>query len=104
MGFRRRCLYLYVTYPSPEKEKKILALKVPQLSPKLSEEVVAFVQRIRQINELSKKPGISETIDWANALHVLGVSEITPSSIAATLSCLIKNEDDLRLIKDLGIV
>jgi MoxR-like ATPase len=103
-GLRRRCLYLYVTYPSPEKEKKILALKVPQLSPKLSEEVVAFVQRIRQINELSKKPGISETIDWANALHVLGVSEITPSSIATTLSCLIKNEDDLRLIKDLGIV
>jgi MoxR-like ATPase len=103
-GLRRRCLYLYVTYPSPEKEKKILALKVPQLSPKLSEEVVAFVQRIRQINELNKKPGISETIDWANALHVLGVSEITPSSIAATLSCLIKNEDDLRLIRDLGIV
>jgi MoxR-like ATPase len=103
-GLRRRCLYLYVTYPSPEKERKILSLKVPQLSPKLSEEVVAFVQRLRQVNELNKKPGISETIDCATALHVLGVSELNPHTISSTLSCLIKNEDDLRIIKDMGII
>jgi len=102
-GLRRRCLYLYVTYPSPEKERRILSLKVPQLSPKLADEVVAFVQKVRQINELSKKPGISETIDWANALKVLGAKEITPALIENTLTCLIKNEDDLRLVKDIGL-
>lgn len=102
-GLRRRCLYLYVTYPSPEKERRILSLKVPQLSPKMADEVVAFVQKIRQINELNKKPGISETIDWANALNVLGASDLSPSMIESTLSCLIKNEDDLRVIRDSGI-
>jgi len=102
-GLRRRCLYLYVTYPSPEKERKILSLKVPQLSPKMADEVVAFVQKIRQINELNKKPGISETIDWANALNVLGASDLSPSIIESTLSCLIKNEDDLRIVRDSGI-
>ncbi len=103
-GLRRRCLYLYVTYPSPEKEMKILSLKVPQLSPKLASEVVNFVQRLRQVGELTKKPGISETLDWANALTVLGATEINPSILSSTLTCLIKNEDDLRIVRDLGLV
>jgi MoxR-like ATPase len=103
-GLRRRCLYLYVTYPSPEKEMKILSLKVPQLSPKLAAEVVNFVQRLRQVGELTKKPGISETLDWANALTVLGAREINPSILSSTLTCLIKNEDDLRIVRDLGLV
>lgn len=103
-GLRRRCLYLYVTYPSPEKEMKILSLKVPQLSPKLAAEVVNFVQRLRQVGELAKKPGIPETLDWANALTVLGATEINPSILSSTLTCLIKNEDDLRIVRDLGLV
>ncbi|MEM4362939.1 MAG: hypothetical protein QXT90_02725, partial [Candidatus Caldarchaeum sp.] len=103
-GLRRRCLYIYVTYPSSEKERRILSLKVPQLSPKLADEVVAFVQRLRQVSELSKKPGISETLDWANALSVLGAAEITPAVISSTLSCLVKNEDDIRIVRELGIV
>ncbi|MDW8435440.1 MAG: MoxR family ATPase [Candidatus Caldarchaeum sp.] len=102
-GLRRRCLYLYVTYPSPEKERRILSLKVPNLSAKLADDVVGFVQRLRQVNELTKKPGISETLDWANALTVLGAKEITPSILSSTLTCLIKNEDDLKVVKDLGI-
>lgn len=103
-GLRRRCLYLYVTYPSPEKERRILSLKVPNLSAKLADDVVVFVQKLRQVNELTKKPGISETLDWANALTVLGAREITPSILASTLTCLIKNEDDLKVVKDLGFV
>jgi len=103
-GLRRRCLYLYVTYPSPEKERRILSLKVPNMSTKLADEVVAFVQKLRQVNELTKKPGISETLDWANALTVLRAREITPSILSSTLTCLIKNEDDLKVIKDLGLV
>lgn len=103
-GLRRRCLYLYVTYPSPEKERRILSLKVPNLSPKLADDVVAFVQRLRQVNELTKKPGISETLDWANALNVLGAKEITPSILSSTLTCLIKNEDDIRVVRELGLV
>ncbi|MEM1947416.1 MAG: MoxR family ATPase [Candidatus Caldarchaeum sp.] len=103
-GLRRRCLYLYVTYPSPEKERRILSLKVPNMSTKLADEVVAFVQKLRQVNELTKKPGISETLDWANALTVLRAREITPSILSSTLTCLIKNEDDLKVVKDLGLV
>ena len=102
-GLRRRCLYIYVTYPSPEKEKKILSLKVPDLPEKLSNEVVEFIQRLRQIDDLSKKPGISETIDWANALKALNATEITPEILRSTLSCIIKSEDDAERLRDLGI-
>ncbi|MDJ0269538.1 MAG: MoxR family ATPase [Aigarchaeota archaeon] len=103
-GLRRRCLYLYVTYPSAEKEKRILSLKVPSLSEKLSSEVVEFVQRLRQVDDLSKKPGISETLDWANALMALNISEITPDVIRSTMSCLIKSEDDSARLRELGIL
>ncbi len=103
-GLRRRCLYLYVTYPSAEKEKRILSLKVPALSEKLSSDVVEFVQRLRQVDDLSKKPGISETLDWANALMALNISEITPDVIRSTMSCLIKSEDDSARLRELGIL
>ncbi len=103
-GLRRRCLYLYVTYPSPEKEKKILRLRIPDFPAKLSDDVVEFVQRLRSIPELTKKPGISETLDWAQALKTLGVKEISSGVLSSTLSCLIKSEDDLAQLKSLGIV
>lgn len=103
-GLRRRCLYLYVTYPSPEKEKKILRLRIPDFPAKLSDDVVEFVQRLRSLPELTKKPGISETLDWAQALKTLGVKEISSGVLSSTLSCLIKSEDDLAQLKSLGIV
>jgi len=103
-GLRRRCLYIYVSYPSPEKEKKILSLKVPDLPEKLSNDVVEFIQRLRQVDDLSKKPGISETIDWANALLALKANEITPEIIRSTMSCLVKSEDDAVRLRELGII
>ncbi|MEM3031848.1 MAG: MoxR family ATPase [Nitrososphaerota archaeon] len=103
-GLRRRCLYLYVSYPSPEKERRILSLRVPDLPANLSHEVVEFVQRLRNIPELTKRPGISETLDWAQALKTLGAKEITPQILASTLSCLIKSEDDLNHLKSMGMV
>ncbi|HIQ29864.1 MAG TPA: MoxR family ATPase [Candidatus Caldiarchaeum subterraneum] len=103
-GLRRRCLYIYVTYPSPEKEKRILSLRVPELPEKLSSEVVDFIQRLRQVDDLSKKPGISETIDWANALKALNAKEITPGVIRSTMSCFIKSEDDVLRLRELGIL
>ncbi|GBC69779.1 Holliday junction ATP-dependent DNA helicase RuvB [archaeon HR01] len=102
-GLRRRCLYLYVTYPSPEKERRILQLRVPDLPPQLADEVVDFVQRLRAIPEISKKPGISETVDWANALKALNAREINQAIINSTISCLVKSEDDLNILKGVGI-
>ena len=103
-GLRRRCLYIYVTYPDPEKEKRILSLKVPELREKLSSDVVEFIQRLRQVDDLSKKPGISETLDWANALKALNAKDITPEVIRSTMSCFIKSEDDALRLRELGII
>ncbi len=103
-GLRRRCLYIYVTYPDPEKEKRILSLKVPELPEKLSSDVVEFIQRLRQVDDLSKKPGISETLDWANALKALNAKDITPEVIRSTMSCFIKSEDDALRLRELGII
>lgn len=95
-GLRRRCLYLYLTYPSREKELRIVRLKVSGISEKLAREVVDFVQKLRLNPEIFKKPGISETLDWAFALQALGVRELEPQIVKETLSVLLKSSDDIR--------
>jgi MoxR-like ATPase len=65
-GLRRRCLYLYIGYPSYEKELKIIKLKVPNLNERVAEQIVRVVSRIRQMDNILKKPGISETLDFSN--------------------------------------
>lgn len=97
-GLRRRCLYLYLTYPSFEKELRIVKLKTSGISDRLAKEVVEFVQRLRLSPEIFKKPGISETLDWALALRELGVEELTPKIVRETLSVLLKSSDDLKNI------
>ncbi len=95
-GLRRRCLYLYLTYPSREKELRIVRLKVSGISERLAREVVDFVQKLRLNPEIFKKPGISETLDWAFALQALGVRELGPRVVKETLSVLLKSSDDIR--------
>jgi len=97
-GLRRRCLYLYLTYPSFEKELRIVKLKVSGISERLAKEVIEFVQRLRLKPEIFKKPGISETLDWALALKELGVEELTPEIVGETISILLKSSDDIRSI------
>jgi MoxR-like ATPase len=94
-ALRRRCLYLYVEHPDFEKELRILHLKVPGLDERLARSVTGFVQQLRA-SALRKLPGVSETIDWAQALLRLHRSTLDAETVRATLGCLLKDEQDLK--------
>ena len=91
---KRRCLYHWVDYPSAQRELEILASKVPEAPRHLSQEVVAFVQKLRGM-ELFKAPGVAETLDWARALVELDRIALDPETIDATLGVLLKYQDDI---------
>ena len=97
-ALKRRCFYYWVDYPDAERELEILKLKAPQVDVKLSQQVVQFVQRLREM-DLFKLPGIAETIDWASALNQLDVIELTPEAIDDTLGVLLKYQDDIAQIR-----
>jgi MoxR-like ATPase len=94
-ALRRRCLYHYLDYPSPEREIAIVRTTLPDAESRLVEESVAFVQRLRR-EDLQKTPGIAETLDWIRALHHLKLKALPedPESILRTLSCLLKTRGD----------
>ncbi len=94
-GLRRRCLYLYISYPSFEKELKIVKLKVPGIEEKLAKDIVSAVEKIRSMEQIIRKPGTSETLDWAEALQTLGEKELTAKVARETLSCVLKNSEEL---------
>jgi MoxR-like ATPase len=93
-ALKRRCLYHWVDYPAFERELAILQARAPEATETLSREVVAFVQRLRQ-EDLFKKPGVAETIDWAKCLIALDAIELSPQMIADTLGALLKYQDDI---------
>lgn len=95
-GLRRRCLYLYLTYPSFDKELKITRSKVPRIGNSLAKQVVEFVQKAREFDDVVKRPGVSETLDWASALVALNVDALDPRVVEETLSCLVKSADDVK--------
>ncbi len=95
---RRRCLYQWVDYPDAARERAILRNKAPGISELLSAEIVAFVQRIRQV-DIFKLPGVAETIDWAAALTALDQEELAPGAVADTLGVLLKYQDDIASVK-----
>jgi MoxR-like ATPase len=95
-GLKRRCLYYYQSYPSRERELKILKLKVRGLPDNVVEKIVDFVNLIRQRQDILKKPGISESIDWATALAKLSVKDLTRDIIQSTLPCIVKTQEDLQ--------
>lgn len=97
-ALKRRCLYHWVDYPDFEREMDILNEKVPEASQSLSTEIVAFVQRLRS-EDLFKKPGVAETIDWAKCLLALDAHELSPQTIADTLGAILKYQDDIAKIK-----
>jgi MoxR-like ATPase len=94
-ALRRRCLYLWIDYPSFQKEIEIVRAKVPAIGEALSTEVTRIIQAVRKLN-LSKTPGVAETLDWASALVVLNASELDEEVIAETAGCFLKDEADLR--------
>ncbi len=97
-ALKRRCLYHWVDYPGFDREMEILRARAPEASERLSREVVAFVQRLRG-EDLFKKPGVAETIDWAKCLLALDVVTLSPEVIADTLGAILKYQDDIRKIQ-----
>jgi MoxR-like ATPase len=94
-ALRRRCLYHYLDYPTLEREIAIVQATLPDAASQLIEQAVCLVQRLRR-EDLQKKPGIAETLDWVRALHKLGLRALPedPDSILRTLGCLLKTRDD----------
>jgi MoxR-like ATPase len=98
-ALRRRCLYSYIEFPDERKELAILRARLPDIEARLAEQVVRFVQRLRR-EELEKKPGIAETLDWASALVGLDVRALDQdaATVQASLICLLKTEADLKAV------
>ncbi|MEC7763566.1 MAG: MoxR family ATPase [Pseudomonadota bacterium] len=94
-ALKRRCLYHWVDYPSFDREMDILTARAPEASERLSREIIAFVQRLRT-EDLFKKPGVAETIDWAKCLLALDVIDLSPAVIADTLGAILKYQDDIQ--------
>ena len=99
-ALKRRCFYHWVDYPAFDRELAILKSRVPEAAETLSREVVAFVQRLRG-EELFKRPGVAETIDWAKCLLALDVIELSPEVIADTLGAILKYQDDIQKLNGL---
>jgi len=97
-ALKRRCLYHWVDYPDFEREIDILHARVPEAAEALSREVVAFVQRLRT-EDLFKKPGVAETIDWAKCLLALDMIALSPQVIADTLGAILKYQDDIQRLQ-----
>jgi MoxR-like ATPase len=98
-ALKRRCLYLFIDYPSVEQELAVVRLKVPELAPKMARQAVELVQRLRNM-DLRKSPSISETLDWAKALVTLNARSLDTQTLENTLSVLLKHESDLQRVKN----
>ncbi|MES2211391.1 MAG: MoxR family ATPase [Chloroflexota bacterium] len=97
-ALKRRCLYHWIDYPSAAKEFEIVQARVPAAPESLARAVVAFVHRLREA-DLTKVPGIAETLDWASALMALGAADLTPGLVDETLGVVLKYEEDIRQVR-----
>jgi MoxR-like ATPase len=97
-ALKRRCLYHWIDYPSAAKEIEIVLARVPATPDRLARQVVAFVGHLRR-TDLTKVPGVAETLDWAAALLALGARELAPDLVDETLGVLLKYEEDVRRVR-----
>jgi MoxR-like ATPase len=93
-ALKRRCLFLHIDYPDIEREREIVLTKVPDITENLAEQVARIVRTIRQL-ELKKAPSVSETIDWARTLVLLGIQQVSESDAVETLHILLKYQSDI---------
>jgi len=100
-ALRRRCLYYYMNYPDSEKELQIINRKVPEIEEDLAKQIVSFIQKLRDL-DISKPPGVSESLDWAMALLSLNKKELDEESIEETLGITLKSNEDAEIVKELG--
>jgi MoxR-like ATPase len=97
-ALKRRCLYHWIDYPDAQREYEIVLARVPDTPERLATAVVAFVQRLRA-GQLTKVPGVAETIDWAAALLALGAGRLTAELVDDTLGVVLKYEEDVQAIR-----
>src|SRR6266545_6590002 len=97
-ALKRRCLYHWIDYPSRDRELEIVLTRVPAAPETLAAQVVAFVHRLREA-DLTKVPGVAETLDWAAALLALGARELRPALVDETLGVVLKYEEDVRRVR-----
>ena len=100
-ALKRRCLYLWIDYPSPEKEREIIVRRVPGIEASLAQTIAEIMYRLRQI-DFYKRPGIAETLDWSQALLGLDVTEITADLMDDTAGVILKYHDDIERLRTLG--
>ena len=97
-ALRRRCLYLWIDYPTFDKEIAIVERKVPGVNKRLAGEIARFMESLRRVR-LSKVPGVAETLDWANALAGLHADHLDEALVSETLGCVLKDADDVKRFK-----
>jgi len=98
-ALKRRCMYHWIDYPTPDREVEIVTVQAPGVSEALARKVVAAVNRLREM-DLVKPPGVAETIDWARTLEFLGESQLSADVADVTLGSVVKDRDDLALVRD----
>jgi len=97
-ALKRRCLYHWIDYPTFQRELEIVLTRVPDAPERLAGQIVGFVHRLREA-DLTKVPGVAETIDWASALLALGATELRPELVDETLGVVLKYEEDVRTVR-----
>jgi MoxR-like ATPase len=98
-ALRRRCLYHWIGYPTEAREAEIVKIREPGAAQQLTRKVVRAVHRLREL-DMAKPPGVAETIDWVRTLGVLGETELTPPAASDTLGAVVKDRDDLDLVRE----
>ena len=99
-ALKRRCLYHWIDYPTPEKEREIIAARVQGISGDLALQVALFMKRVRE-EDLVKRPGVAETLDWAAALLALERTALDEKTVTETLGCILKYREDMLYFQDL---
>ena len=97
-ALKRRCLYHWIDHPSVAREVEIVRVRAPEVPEALARQVAEAVARLRQL-DVAKRPGVAETIDWSQALAFLGATRLEPEQAAATLGALVKDHEDLELVR-----
>jgi MoxR-like ATPase len=98
-ALKRRCLYHWIEYPNFDKEYRIVTTRIPHIENRFAEQITLFMQKIRTI-DLLKKPGISETLDWAQALITMHRDHLNEDVVLETLGCILKYHEDLKKFKE----
>jgi MoxR-like ATPase len=98
-ALKRRCLHLFIPFPDPKLERKIIRTRVPEISERLRIQLVSFIQQVRKL-DLKKVPSISETIDWARILLLLHSGKLSPELVRETLNVFLKFEEDIKIVEE----